>query len=91
MKTKKKVQTDKVVNSPDHYTWIDGIECIDIAEHFDICLGSALQYIWRAGRKGDNEDLTIQDLKKAIWYINRRIHNLQGHSKFKVKDSKKIL
>lgn len=58
------------VNSPAHYTsHPSGIECIQIAEHMNFNLGNALKYIWRSGLKND----TIEDLKKAAWYVNREI------------------
>lgn len=58
------------VNSPKHYTTHpSGIECIQITEHMTFNLGNAIKYIWRADLKGK----TVQDLEKAIWYINREI------------------
>lgn len=58
------------VNHPDHYTaHPSGVECIQITEHMNFCLGSALKYLWRVGLKGD----AIEDLKKARWYIDREI------------------
>lgn len=58
--------------NPTHYrSHPSGIECIQIAEHWPFNLGSALKYLWRCGLKdGANE---IEDLKKAIWYIEREI------------------
>ena len=38
----------------------------------------SFKYIWRAGAKGDTTEETIQDLKKAKWYIDREIDKLQG-------------
>ena len=64
------------VNSPAHYT--DGkIEVIDYIEdkNFDFCLGNAVKYISRAGKKDPAK--TVEDLKKAIWYIERRIKQLE--------------
>jgi len=62
--------TDQV-NSPKHYTTHpSGIECIQITEHMNFCLGNAVKYVWRADLKGRD----IEDLKKAVWYINREIH-----------------
>lgn len=67
---------DKEVNRPKHYTSNPSkIECIEIAQHFDFCIGNALKYLWRAGIKDSN--LEIQDLKKAIWYIERKIKILK--------------
>jgi hypothetical protein len=58
------------VNSPKHYTeHPSGIECIQITEHMGFNLGNAIKYIWRADLKGHS----IEDLRKAAWYINREI------------------
>lgn len=58
------------VNNPKHYTeHQSGIECIQITEHMNFCLGNAVKYIWRADLKHD----AIEDLEKAVWYIRREI------------------
>jgi hypothetical protein len=58
------------VNQPKHYTeHPSGIECIQITEHMGFNLGNAIKYIWRAFLKGN----AIEDLQKAVWYINREI------------------
>lgn len=63
------------VNHPPHYTdRVPGIEAIDVTEHFSFLRGNAIKYLWRAGLKGSE----IEDLKKARWYINREIANLEG-------------
>ena len=62
--------TPDPVNHPPHYlTHKSGVECIQITEHLNFCLGNALKYIWRADEKGD----AINDLSKAIWYLEREI------------------
>ena len=64
------------VNHPAWYT--DGnIEVIDYIEdkHLGYHLGNAVKYISRAEKK--NKDTEVQDLEKAVWYINRRIEQLQ--------------
>ena len=63
------------VNHPDHYTQHpSGVECIDITEHLNFCLGNAVKYIWRAGLKDAAvEGATLQDLKKAEFYLKREI------------------
>jgi hypothetical protein len=69
--------THDPVNSPSHYT--DGsIEVIDFIEDkkFGFHLGNAVKYISRAGKK--NPDKKIEDLKKAIWYIQREISNSES-------------
>ena len=61
-----------VVNHPNHYT--DGrIEVIEFIEdkQFGYHLGNAVKYISRAGKKDPAKE--IEDLQKAIWYINRYI------------------
>lgn len=58
------------VNHPKHYTaHPSGVECIQITEHMGFCLGNAVKYIWRADLKND----ALEDLKKAVWYIQREI------------------
>lgn len=62
------------VNHPKHYTsHPSGVECIQITEHMNFNLGNAVKYIWRASLKGKE----IQDLEKALWYIEREIQRLQ--------------
>ncbi len=64
------------INHPAHYT--DGaIEVIDYIEdkRLGYHLGNAVKYISRAGKKDPAK--TVEDLQKAVWYINRHIANLQ--------------
>lgn len=64
---------DESINHPKHYTsHPSGIEVIQITEHMNFCLGNAIKYILRHEHKGG-----IEDLKKAIWYINREITKLE--------------
>lgn len=78
------MQKEDKVNSPSHYNWLKklaGVEVIDITRHLDFDLGNAVKYILRAGRKTeegyDNKTKTIEDLKKAVWYINDKIKTLE--------------
>lgn len=58
------------VEHPSHYTsHPSGVECIQITRHMGFNLGNAIKYIWRADLKGDS----IEDLKKAEWYIRDEI------------------
>lgn len=73
------------VNHPSHYSYLKklvGIEVIDITRHMDFDLGNAIKYILRAGHKteeGYNDKAkTIEDLKKAVWYINDKIKTLEN-------------
>jgi len=72
-----KPQNDSV-NHPSHYT--DGkIEVIDFIEDKKLGyhLGNACKYICRCRLKNGGKD-KVQDLRKAIWYIERQIHLWEG-------------
>ena len=73
-KVMKEIHEREMVNHPDHYQGNGGMEVIDIIENYDLgfSLGNAIKYILRSNKKGSAK----QDLKKAIWYINREINNL---------------
>ncbi|HEU4589395.1 MAG TPA: DUF3310 domain-containing protein [Steroidobacteraceae bacterium] len=68
-----------LVNHPPHYMR-GGLECVDIVEAMAegwepqtaLRLGQAVQYVFRHAHKGNHRDGT-QDLKKAIWWIQREI------------------
>ena len=65
-----------LVNHPPHYT--DGkIEVIDFIEDkkLNFHKGNAIKYICRAGKKDPNK--TIEDLEKAVFYLNREIKRLK--------------
>jgi Protein of unknwon function (DUF3310) len=60
-----------MVNHPPHYnSHPSGIECIEITRHMNFNLGNVVKYVWRSGLK---EGVSIQDLKKAAWYLNDEI------------------
>lgn len=74
------VNIEDKVNHPSHYTWLKdicGIEVIDITRHLDFDLGNAIKYILRAGHKSeegyDDTAKEIEDLQKAVFYINDKI------------------
>jgi hypothetical protein len=78
-KTALEITIDQV-NSPSHYTaHPSGIEAIQITRHMNFNVGNAIKYLWRAGLK--NEDKHIEDLKKAIFYIDDEIKRLEGQAK----------
>lgn len=61
---------EESVNNPPHYNkHPSGIECIEVTRYMNFNLGNAVKYIWRADLKND----AIEDLKKAIWYLQDEI------------------
>ena len=64
-----------VVNHPSHYN-TGKIEVIDFIDDqgLGFCLGNAVKYIARAGKK--NKSKTVEDLKKAIWYLDHEVARL---------------
>lgn len=66
------------VNHPDHYK-ANGIEVIDIIDAFncDYYIGSVLNYVLRYNRKHGSLKDQIIDLKKAHWYLTRKIAEME--------------
>lgn len=75
--------TNQNVEHPPHYVRLKDvawIEVIDITRHMNFNIGNCLKYVLRAGRKTEqgveNIDKQIEDLSKAIRYINDYINNI---------------
>lgn len=68
--------THDPVNNPSHYAEGRQYEPIAVIEDWQLNyrLGNAVKYISRAGRKNN----AIEDLRKAVWYIEREIESLEG-------------
>ena len=68
------------VNHPSYYN-TGKIEVIDFItdKKLDFCRGNAVKYIVRAGLKDPEKE--VEDLKKAIFYINRAIEDLTSPDK----------
>lgn len=68
------------VNHPSHYTQ-GGVECIDAITAATVnktgieavCTANVIKYLWRYEAKNG-----LEDVKKAQWYINRLIAELEG-------------
>lgn len=74
------------VEHPAHYNaHPSGVECIQITEHMNFCLGNAIKYIWRAGLKPNSHD----DLAKAKWYLEREIARKKPHREVQIEVAKK--
>lgn len=72
--------TEEMVDHPQHYGGENNTyEVIKVCEAWgldkDAYLFNVVKYVARAGKKATNEE--IQDLKKALWYLDRRIKNLE--------------
>lgn len=75
---------DKMVSHPSHYQSKNGIEVIDVIEAFTedlegieaICTGNAIKYLCRWKNKNG-----IQDLEKAMWYLQHLINVLKSKNK----------
>lgn len=74
-------ETDSdMVNHPSHYTQ-GGIECIDVLKAATVsktgieavCTANAIKYLWRYEEKNG-----IEDVKKARWYIDRLIKEIEN-------------
>lgn len=73
------------VNHPSHYGGADNpYEAIKVIEAWGLPFntGNTVKYISRAGRKSitslSAEEARLQDLKKARWYLDREISNIEG-------------
>jgi hypothetical protein len=69
----------ETVNHPSHYQTEAGIEVIDIIDAFklDFYEGNVVKYILRSDKKGKK----LEDLKKALWYLSRKIEKEQSIDK----------
>jgi hypothetical protein len=67
----------EAVDHPEHYGGADNpYEAIKVIEAWALgfCLGNAIKYISRAGKKGS----ALEDLKKARWYLDREIEAMES-------------
>ena len=64
------------VNSPSHYTF-GKFEVIDVIEDWKLDFHDAqvIKYVARAGKKDPTK--TLEDLKKAQFYLNRKIKRME--------------
>lgn len=73
----------EMVNHPIHYGGADNpYEAIKVIEAWeaDFNIGTTLRYLCRCGKKtigGSAEEMRLEDLKKARWYLDREIQNIE--------------
>jgi hypothetical protein len=74
------MENKEMVNHPSHYGGEENVyEVVKVAEawglDYDAYLFNVVKYVARAGKKEASKEL--QDLKKALWYLDRKIKNLE--------------
>lgn len=77
--------TTETINHPKHYNELNAfcvtcgksIECIEVVRNMQFNLGNAIKYIWRCSHKGSK----VEDLKKAIWYLQDEITRIEKSNK----------
>lgn len=81
-----KAKKTEQVSHPSHYAWLKdlcGVEPLDICRHLDFNTGNAIKYLLRKDKMDGNKTKTekrIEDLRKAIFYINDEINELNGRN-----------
>ena len=78
------------INHPEHYGGKENLyEAIKVIEAWQLgyCLGNVIKYICRAGKKDNTTEK--EDLKKAKWFLKRRISEI-SETKIKQKKQKKV-
>lgn len=73
-------QQNEMVNHPNYYGGEDNVyEVIKVCEAWeldqDAYLFNVVKYVSRAGKKDETKE--IEDLKKALFYLDRKIKNLE--------------
>jgi len=70
-----------LVNNPAHYT--KGIETIHYIKSWDMSYqqGNVVKYVSRYNLKHEDKEQQIQDLKKALWYLEDMIKDLEAPAK----------
>jgi hypothetical protein len=74
------MENKEMVNHPNHYGGVENVyEVIKVCESWeldkDAYLFNVVKYVARAGKKDPAKEL--EDLKKAAFYLDRKIKNLQ--------------
>ena len=72
----------EMVNHPSHYGGKDNVyEVVKVCEAWgldnDAYIFNVVKYVARAGKKDTDKEL--QDMKKALWYLVRKIERLESN------------
>jgi len=76
------MENKEMISHPQHYGGKDNVyEAIKVIDDWDLgfSLGNTIKYISRAGKKNQTKEL--EDLKKALWYLNHHIETLESKLK----------
>lgn len=76
-------ENKEMVNHPNHYGGKENVyEVVKVCEAWgldnDAYIFNVVKYVARAGKKDTDKEL--QDMKKALWYLNRKIERLESNS-----------
>lgn len=67
---------------PNYYKWHPKVECKEVISEFPFNLASVIKYIWRVAspdaRKYDSVEGQVEDLRKAIQYLEFEIDRIQA-------------
>lgn len=83
IKEKEMIEKKEMVQHPSHYGGANNpYEAIKVIEAWgcNFNIGTTLRYLCRCGKKtigGSAEEMRLEDLKKAAWYLNREIENIE--------------
>ena len=68
------IEEKEMVDHPSHYN--QGIETIDYIDSWEMNFntGNVIKYVTRARYKNDQ----LEDLKKAMWYLQREIDKIEN-------------
>ncbi len=75
------MEKNSLVDHPSYYGGSDNTyEAIKVIDAWDLnfSLGNTIKYISRAGKKNKLKEL--EDLKKALWYLQHHIENLEKNN-----------
>ena len=75
---RKSIEQKDLVNHPEHYT--KGIETIHYIKSWGMSYeqGNVVKYVSRYNIKHQQKEKQIQDLKKALWYLEDMIKDLEA-------------
>lgn len=69
----------EAVDHPKHYNrHPSGVEAIDVCSRMGFSIGNAFKHLYRVGKKDKDKDKTVEDLRKALWYVDYEIARIKS-------------